>query len=132
MIEIFFAVAIFLGVGGLFARDHYIASKRRKTEEEEKKERERELFLQELEKYGSTRDKQRVWAIRELDKEVRLRLIECRHISKILDNEHIRDKLESAAVNVEELKLLLSNDDDLTEKFRKLESDIDNLKLLGD
>jgi hypothetical protein len=51
----------------------------------------------------------------------------------ILDNKYIRDKLESVAIDVEELKLVLSGDDDeLLEKFKKLESNIDDLRSLNE
>jgi hypothetical protein len=62
-----------------------------------------------------------------------LRLIECEQIAVILDNKYIRDKLESVAIDVEELKLVLSGDDDeLLEKFKKLESNIDDLRSLNE
>jgi hypothetical protein len=132
MIEILVTVAIFLGVGGLFARDFYRVKKRSKIVEVARKKCLRETFLVELEEHGTTEDRKRVRAIRDLDKEIELRLIESEQISEILDNEHIRDKLESAAVDVEELKLILSGgDDELNGKFKRLENNIDGLKLLN-
>lgn len=123
----YIVLSIFLLViGGAIAKASYDVTRKRKAVD-------RENFLCYLADCGTDKDKERVKAIRELEKEVRLRIIESEQVSQILDNKLIRDKLESAAVDVEELKLLLfdGTGDDLAERIEKLESTMDKTKLLG-
>lgn len=95
-------------------------------DKERQKKQDAEKFLQHLEKHGTDRDKARVKAIRELEKEVRLRIIESEQVSRILDNKLVREKMESAAIEIEEFKLMLSgHEDELLKKFEELERTMD-------
>lgn len=97
-----------------------------------KKEEEREKFLQRMELKGSLSERSRVKEIRDIDNAIVFKLIECEQAIKVLENPHVRSRLEEANVDVEELKKLLktSSEDEVLMEFRQLEKELDEVKLL--